>query len=657
MSQDDIRNSVSKCQEYRALKQFKKRSFQKSCISSIESTYNSDRTKMWKMISKLSSNTTSTITPNGDEFLNHYKSLGQPVPDPNFDYTYENDITILLKKYDFTVKEKKNVKTVQYDILNGNITIHELREIVNSLKNDKSPGIDGIPAEFVKCCDDIFLQELCNVYNYCIEHKEFPDMWAEGLRSSIYKAGDRLDPNNYRGLTVLPIFEKIFEITVQKRIEFINNAFEKNDKYNGGFLKGSRTSDNMFILQSLIERQVNLGKSLIVCFVDFTKAFDLINRNILFYKIIKSGLHGRVIDTLRNLYKKTTYRIKHEGKLSDPLRQTMGVNQGGNASPVIFREYLADVRDYLDDHTGVCLSDVTISDILILNLLWADDLIMVSTSETGTQSQLNGLETFSRKNQTTVNDVKTKVMVFGKPLKLSVTFQGKPMEQVNNYKYLGNIFRPLGDLYSKTYEYLCDKARKAVYNLLRTLRLMGQPSPEVMMYLFDSCIQPILVYGSDVWGVSNNGKESIDKIFMWFVKMVLNLKGTTSNVITLGECGKFPPSVTCEINSLSYFYRLRDLPDSSLAKISFNEQMRMHSIGFPTWYGRVCELASSHNIDINDNLSNLQIKRIIKDSFVQKWTRSLNDLTQNPILRTYSQIKVNFGMEVYLKKIKKKCPL
>ena len=71
------------------------------------------------------------------------------------------------------------------------------------------------------------------------------------------------------------------------------------------FLKDSQTMDNLFILQALIERQLCLGQNLIICFVDFSRAFDLMNRNILFYKLIQSGIHGRVINTLRNLYSKT----------------------------------------------------------------------------------------------------------------------------------------------------------------------------------------------------------------------------------------------------------------------------------------------------------------------------------------------------------------
>ena len=106
----------------------------------------------------------------------------------------------------------------------------------------------------------------------------------------------------------------------------------------------------------------------------------------LFYEIIKSGLHGTVIDTLRDLYRKTAFRIKYNGKLSPPILQTVCVNH-----------IYSDLRDYLDEYTGAFLSDITISDTILLDLLWADDLIKVTTILSGAQKQLNGLVLFSRK--------------------------------------------------------------------------------------------------------------------------------------------------------------------------------------------------------------------------------------------------------------------
>ena len=67
----------------------------------------------------------------------------------------------------------------------------------------------------------------------------------------------------------------------------MNEAFSVTDKFNGGFLKGSRTSDNIFIIQGLVQRQLALRKPLFICFVDFSKAFDLVNRNLSFFKLMK----------------------------------------------------------------------------------------------------------------------------------------------------------------------------------------------------------------------------------------------------------------------------------------------------------------------------------------------------------------------------------
>ena len=144
-----------------------------------------------------------------------------------------------------------------------------------------------------------------------------------------------------------------------------------------------------------------------------------------------------------DLYRKTDFRIKHNGRLSPPILQTVGVTQGGNASPSIFREYLSDLWDYRDEYTGVCLSDITISDTILLNLLWADDLIMVSTTPSGAQKQLNGEEAFSRKNQTTVNNLNTKVVMLGKQMDLKLTYKQNVIEEVDHYKYLGNIIRSI----------------------------------------------------------------------------------------------------------------------------------------------------------------------------------------------------------------------
>ena len=106
--------------------------------------------------------------------------------------------------------------------------------------------------------------------------------------------------------------EKVFKTAVYRRLSFVNEFIGEVDPYNdnGGFLTGGgggggcHTIDNLFILQGLIQRQLILVKSLYVCFVEFSKAFDMINRIILFHKLMNGSWQGRVVDTLRNSYLK-----------------------------------------------------------------------------------------------------------------------------------------------------------------------------------------------------------------------------------------------------------------------------------------------------------------------------------------------------------------
>ena len=121
------------------------------------------------------------------------------------------------------------------------------------------------------------------------------------------------------------MFEKVFERAVYKRISFANETFCKINQHNGGFLEGRRTADNLFVINGLAQRQMLLNRNLILCFVDFSKAFDMVNRSVMFYKIMKCGWYGKVIDTLRSLYTKTKFRVKHQGWLSHLIDIVMGL--------------------------------------------------------------------------------------------------------------------------------------------------------------------------------------------------------------------------------------------------------------------------------------------------------------------------------------------
>ena len=111
--------------------------------------------------------------------------------------------------------------------VNENFTPNEIHRAINSLQSNKSHGIDVIPADFLKYCEDVLLDDIQYSFNYIIDNQNFPETWAEGLRTPVYKNGDQYQPENYRGVTVQSILEKVFEIAVCNRLIFVNEAFEK----------------------------------------------------------------------------------------------------------------------------------------------------------------------------------------------------------------------------------------------------------------------------------------------------------------------------------------------------------------------------------------------------------------------------------------------
>ncbi len=110
----------------------------------------------------------------------------------------------------------------------------------------------------------------------------------------VHKKGSQNIEDNFRKMTVMPAHRKVFDSILNSRLTYRNLALEVDDKYQFGFKQNARTTDNIFILSSLIQCHMLKNKPLYVCFVDFTKAFDYINRSALYFKLMKRGIYGKL---------------------------------------------------------------------------------------------------------------------------------------------------------------------------------------------------------------------------------------------------------------------------------------------------------------------------------------------------------------------------
>ena len=152
----------------------------------------------------------------------------------------------------------------------------------------------------------------------------------------------------------------------------------------------------------------------------------------------------------------------------------------------------------------------------------------------------------------------------------------------------------------------------------RKTRSLGLLPPKIDMYLFNSLIQPILLYGSDVWGTCNNSSKQIDKVYLYYMKNILLTKSNTSSLIVHGECGLLPPSMMSVISMLCYLNRIHHLPDTCLVKQVYTTLCHLDGIGLDTWVTAVNKLKMRYGVNFTHN--RLLFKKLCKEAVLTYYT-------------------------------------
>ena len=147
----------------------------------------------------------------------------------------------------------------------------------------------------------------------------------------------------------------------------------------------------MFVLHMLIEKYTkqNIAK-LFTCFIDFKKAFDSVLHQALFLKLQNLGITGLFYNIVKNMYMDNILRIKIDNGLTDAFHSKLGVRQGDTLSPHLFTIFINDLVDIFDDNCDA----VSMGNFNLNCLMYADDVILISKSESSLQNCLNKLEKY-----------------------------------------------------------------------------------------------------------------------------------------------------------------------------------------------------------------------------------------------------------------------
>ena len=429
-----------------------------------------------------------------------------------------------------------------------------------------------------------------------------------------------------------------------------------------GFVSGNRTSDAHFILHNVIKDYCHdKGKRLYSCFVDFSKAFDCIPRDKLFEKLRSKGITGKVFNLIKNIYMNEKCQVKIGQTLSSAFDANQGVRQGCILSPILFNIFISDLPEILDKDENEPAKIG--NDIKLSSILWADDLVMISESKEGLTKMFNDLIKFSSENGLKINADKTKCMIFnktGRHIRFSIKCEGMTINTVREYKYLGFLVTPSGEVTSG----VIDLKSRALYAFVQLRKKLGdhfRNDINISIYLFDTLVRPILLYCSDFWSILKINKKDpcellpkqnlIDLVHLKFLKQLLGVQTQTHNVGTLLETGRVPLMAYALKQCIKNWNRIAIENDCNpLTYLSYKNILENNF----EWYANIESLLNNLGLGyiLEGDVPTPEVvvhKRIIEVFHQKAFTEIAKE---NSKLRTYSLVKQEVRREPYLSSVK-----
>ena len=302
------------------------------------------------------------------------------------------------------------------------------------------------------------------------------------------------------------------------------------------------------------------------------------------------------------MYSKVKSCVRSNEGLTDFFHYKKGLRQGCLLSPLLFALFLNDLSNFLLNEA----SGITIWDIQICAMLYADDLIRLAESEEDLQKQMNSLGRFSNSLRMEINQKKTKVLVFDKPTKakkrLSKAWSigSMKIDEDTVYKYLGvTIFKNDGS-FTEHINAIREKADKAYYGIVAKSKEWQGFNPKTFLHIFDHTILPILSYGAEIWG----GKEwsVIEKLHLMAYKYILGVNQSTPTIGIYAELGRHSIQLQWKIAIIKYLKRLNELPEDRPAKKACRQLILDDENSHFNWLSVTNTIRQEHAIDVSDSV-------------------------------------------------------
>ena len=509
---------------------------------------------------------------------------------------------------------KQLARVHQHD-LDYPITDLEVFAAIRKLVLGKAPGEDGILTDIIKTAADAVnnsklrgnnsvVSAIALLFNFVLDREVWPERWGSGVIFPLFKSGSRLDPSNYRPITLLSAMGKLFGIIIDNRLTRFSEQIGMTSDEQGGFRPHRGTPDQVFLWREILASRRERKLPTYACFVDVRKAYDTVWREQAYVRIHDGGIKGKLWRQLQVMHSGLSRRVRHPLGTTEAFAVKRGVAQGAVESPWVYSAFIDGLAKALHE-AGL---GIMIAGRRVPLLMYADDMVFLANSAAELASMNKVATEFARKNRFQFNGSKSGVMVFNVSAKDRrrarerrwILF-GDQVQVVDEYVYLGTVTVNAEGSWSKHLMCAVDKAKKRSEELLWLFRQDVGFRPRTAVTLWQAMVRPVLEYASEIWGgqVPEYAMNAAEGVQMSFLRGTLGLHSKGNGVpdeVVRAEAGVEPLRARWAKLQLGYWRRIFTAPRDRLLRVVASFRHRERMIGDRGIGSRGCMRAVQENL-------------------------------------------------------------
>ena len=372
------------------------------------------------------------------------------------------------------------------------VTLIEVNDLINILNPSKSVGPNSIPIKLLKIIGHSVSPLLALLVNQSFQSGTFPDKLKVAKVISLFKKGNPELPSNYRPISLLPVFSKIFEKLMYRRLYKFLDIHKVLYSLQFGFQENHSIDHALVSLTEAVRNTLDNKRLGCGIFVDLQKAFDTVNHRILLSKLEHYGVRGCALEWFKSYLSDRKQYVSVNGSNSNLLPITCGVPQGSVLGPLLFLIYINDLPNASKKLTFYLFADDT-------NIYYESkdlsNLIKIVNKE------LRLVKKWLDANKLSLNIDKTNYIIFHSssvkvPSGPDIKIGKKHIKRVKFVKFLGLL---LDEHLSWKY-HLCELSKKLARTCGMFFKIRNLLPLDVLICLYNALFLSFLQYGLIVWG-------------------------------------------------------------------------------------------------------------------------------------------------------------